>query len=136
MISTRTLASALVVAFGVLDARSAVAAPPATRTRRARAEGEATITSLAVVPSSRSADVVIKVNGAITFKHFTLTKPDKIVVDLSNATLGLPDGMAYDGVARGSIEGIRYSQFTKSVVRVVITLDGPHSYGVLTANGD
>ena len=57
-----------------------------------------------------------------------LAKPDKIVVDLAGATLGVPDGDAYDGVARGGITRIRYSQFTKTIVRVVLTLDAPHAY--------
>ena len=42
-----------------------------------------------------------------------------------------PEGDAYDGVARGGITRIRYSQFTKNVVRVVLTLDAPHAYDVL-----
>lgn len=127
MTLTRTLASAMLVAFGALPARAAVHRP---------AFNDATVTALSVVPAARSADVVIKVSGTVTFNHFTLTKPDKIVVDVNGATLGLPIGDAYDGVERGGIKGVRYSQFTKSVVRVVITLDAPHTYGVLQERGE
>ena len=91
---------------------------------------DATVVSLSVVPRTGRADVVVRVDGSVTFKHFTLAKPDKIVVDIAGATLGLPDGDAYDGVARGGITRIRYSQFTKTVVRVVLTLDAPHAYTV------
>src|SRR6185437_1140843 len=62
--------------------------------------------------------------------------PDKIVVDMSGATLALPQGDAYDGVARGGITRIRYSQVTKTVVRVVLTLDAPHAYDVTQSNGE
>jgi type IV pilus assembly protein PilQ len=92
-----------------------------------------------VAPSSGAAgraDVIIRVDGSVTLKHFTLTKPDKIVIDMSGATLGLPLGDTYDGVARGGIKQIRYSQFTKSVVRVVIALDAPHAYTVSQEAGE
>ena len=88
------------------------------------------------MPNERTTDVVIRVNGSITFNHFTLSKPDKIVVDVNGATLGLSTTDAYDGVARGAIKGVRYSQFTKSVVRVVVTLDAAHAYGVLQERGE
>src|SRR5262245_1426473 len=127
MIQPRTLASLMLAAFGALGARPAVAGilPPT----------DATVVSLSVVPRTGRADVVIRVEGPVNFKHFTLNKPDKIVVDLSGATLGLPDGDAYDGVARGGITRIRYSQFTRTVVRVVLTLDASHPYNVSADNG-
>src|SRR6476660_6586104 len=107
MIPIRTLASAMLAAFGAIEGRSAAA--PATPTFN-----DATVVSLSVVPRTGRADVVVRVDGSITFKHFTLVKPDKIVLDVAGATLGLPDGDAYDGVARGGITRIRYSQFTKT----------------------
>jgi len=131
MISHRTLATAMLVAFGAVGGRPAVLS--ATET-----PNDATVTSLSVVPTTGAghADVVIRVDGTIAFKHFILSKPDKIVVDISGATLGLPAGDSYDGVPRGGITRIRYSQFTKSVVRVVLTLDAPHDYTVTQNNGE
>ena len=131
MISHRTLASAMLVAFGATSGRTADAStlPP----------NDATVVALSVAPSTGAAgraDVVIRVDGTVTLKHFTLSKPDKIVIDMSGATLGLPSGDTYDGVARGGIKQIRYSQFTKSVVRVVIALDAPHTYAVTQADGE
>jgi type IV pilus assembly protein PilQ len=125
MIHHRTLASAMLAAFGVIGGRPAALSAYST-------PNDATVTSLSVVPATGAghADVVIHVDGAITLKHFILSKPDKIVIDMSGATLGLPAGDSYDGVARGGITRIRYSQFTKSVVRVVLTLDAPHDYTV------
>src|SRR5205807_835404 len=74
MISTRTRASAMLVAFGAIGLRPAiVAAHPIPN--------DATIVSLSVVPATGRADVVIRVDGSVTLKHFTMSKPDKIVVD-------------------------------------------------------
>ena len=129
MILFRTLASSMLAAFGALGSHPA--APAAITT-----SNEATVVSLSVVPNTGRADVVIRVDGTISYKHFTLSKPDKIVVDLSGATLGMPAGDAYDGVARGGITRIRYSQFTKSTVRVVVTLDASHTYDVTQQNGE
>lgn len=132
--SHRTLASAMLVAFGAIGLRS----QPAVAATAARLPfNDATITAVSVVPATGlAADVVIRVDGAITLKHFTLSNPDKIVVDMSGATLGLPQGDSYDGVARGGITRVRYSQFTKNVVRVVLTLDRPHEYTVTQDNGE
>ena len=96
---------------------------------------DATVVSLSVVPRIGGADVVVRVDGAVAFKHVTLTNPDRIVVDLTGATLGLPGGDTYDGVSRAGIMGIRYSQFTRSVVRVVLTLDSAHPYEVTNEDG-
>jgi type IV pilus assembly protein PilQ len=133
MISTRTLLTATVVALSAFSGRPAAAAA-AARTTTAVEEGA--VTALSVVANQGTTDVVIRVDGAITFNHFTLSKPDKIVLDVTGATLGLPMSEAYDGVARGVIKGVRYSQFTKRVVRVVVELDGPHAYGVLQEKGE
>ena len=131
MMSSRTLSSAMLIAFGAISTRPARAetVPP----------NDAKVVAVGVVPnrgtSTGRADLLIRVDGAITLKHFTLTKPDKIVVDISGATLGLPSGVSYDGVTRGGITSVRYSQFTKSVVRVVLTLDAVHTYKVSQEDG-
>jgi type IV pilus assembly protein PilQ len=132
MISTRTRATAMLVAFGAIGGRPAALAAHSTPTTPA----DATVISLSVVAATGRANVVIRVDGSVTFKHFTLEKPNKIVVDLTGATLGLPAGDAYDGVARGGITRIRYSQFTRTVVRVVLTLDAAHTYDVAQENGE
>jgi len=128
MILSRTLASSMLAAFGAIGSPAAISAHSTSN--------EATVVSLSVVPTTGRADVVIRVDGTVSYKHFVLSKPDKIVVDLANATLGVPAGDAYDGVSRGGITKIRYSQFTKSVVRIVLTLDAAHTYDVTQQNGE
>ena len=102
--SSRTLSSAMLIAFGAISTRPARAetVPP----------NDAKVVAVGVVPnrgtSTGRADLLIRVDGAITLKHFPLSKPDKIVVDISGATLGLPSGVSYDGVTRGGITSVRY----------------------------
>src|SRR5215467_4413717 len=139
MISHRTLATAMFVAAGVVGGNAVASS---TLRGTSLPPNDAKVTAVSVVPDATApaggarADVVIRVDGAITLKHFTMSKPDKIVVDLSNATLGIPTGASYDGVARGGVKSVRYSQFTKSTVRVVLTLDAPHGYNVVQNDGE
>lgn len=122
MISLRVFAAATVALIGAVTPASAPVA------HLAAAEG--TVLSLLVRPDSARVDVVVGVRGAVTARDFTLSGPDKIVVDISNATLGLARGQSYDNAARGGIVNVHYGQFKPGVVRVVLTLDAPHSYRV------
>ncbi len=139
MISHRTLATAMFVAAGVVGGNAVASSH---RTGSSLPPNDAKVTALSVVPDAAApaggsrADVVIRVDGAISLKHFTMAKPDKIVIDLAGASLGVPAGDSYDGVARGGITRVRYSQFTKSTVRVVLTLDAPHAYNVAQKDGE
>lgn len=122
MISLRIFAAATVALTGI---GSPTDAPP---TGRAATEG--TVLSLLVKPDSARVDVVVGIRGDVTTKDFTLTGPDKIVVDIAHASLGLARGQSYDHAARGGIVNVHYAQFKPGVVRVVVTLDAPHSYRV------
>ncbi len=139
MISHRTLATAMFVAAGVVSGNAVASSH---RTGSSLPPNDAKVTALSVVPDAAAhaggsrADVVIRVDGAISLKHFTMAKPDKIVIDLAGASLGVPAGDSYDGVARGGITRVRYSQFTKSTVRVVLMLDAPHAYNVAQKDGE
>ena len=104
---------------------AAGAAAPAASARPA----EGAVSSLTVAPVAGKAELVVGVTGAVKVSEFTLKSPDRVVIDIDNATLGLaPTG--YDKVARGGVTDVRYSQFRKSTVRVVIYLDGEHPYKV------
>ena len=93
--------------------------------------GDGRVTSLTVVPTSGHAEVVVGVEGNVSLKHFTLKKPDRIVVDITGAKLGLTTkGESYDGVPRGGITRVTFSQFNKSVVRIVLTLSAERPYDV------
>ncbi|HKH90300.1 MAG TPA: AMIN domain-containing protein, partial [Gemmatimonadaceae bacterium] len=96
---------------------------------------EGAVTSLSVVPASGRAELVIGVAGAIEVADFTLRSPDRVVLDISGASLGV-GSRTYDHKARGAITDVRFSQYRRGTVRVVILLDGPRSYEVNKENGE
>jgi type IV pilus assembly protein PilQ len=115
-----TLRAAAVAAFAL----SANALPVATP-----APTEATVSSLTVRSESQSVDLVVGVRGEAPVKDFVLGSPNRIVLDISNATLGLK-AQSYDRASRGGIVNVHYGQNRPGVVRVVVTLDAPHPYKV------
>ena len=95
---------------------------------------DGSVTSLSIVPSSGKAEVVIGVTGGVEVRDFTLRSPDRIVLDLSGASLQLARG--YDKVSRAGITDVRYSLFRRGTVRIVVYLDGPRSYQVSRTDND
>src|SRR6476661_1292054 len=93
------------------------------------------VTSVSIVPATGKAEVVIGVAGSVELEDFALEAPYRIVLDLSGATLGLAPQM-YDRVARCWIKNIRYAQYRKDVVRVVIDLDTTRAYSIIRNAGD
>jgi len=96
---------------------------------------EGAVTSISVVPASGRAELVIGVAGAVEVADFTLRAPDRIVLDITGASLGF-GSRGYDHVARGAITDVRVSQYRKNTVRVVINLDGPRSYEITKEGGE
>ncbi|HEY2026078.1 MAG TPA: AMIN domain-containing protein [Gemmatimonadaceae bacterium] len=107
---------------------AAVAAGPSARIASARS-AEGTVTSLSVAPTSGHAELMVGVSGNIKVTEFALGNPDRVVVDIDGATMGVPAG-AYDHAPRGGVTDVRYSQFRKNTVRVVVYLDSPREYRV------
>src|SRR5215203_4415890 len=112
-------------------------APSSSRAARATVEARAAgaVTSLSVVPAGGRAEVVIGLDGPVQVQDFALRGPDKIVLDMTGASLGLP-ARGYDRVDRGGVVDVRWSQYRRNVVRVVITLDGTHEYEVARGDGE
>lgn len=98
------------------------------------ATDDGAVVSLSVVPTSGRAQVVIGVDGDVRVRDFVLREPDRIVVDITGATLGVRRG-GYDRVARGGVLDVRYAQNQPTVVRVVVTLDGPRRYDLVRSKG-
>ena len=86
------------------------------------ASGEVTAVSLA--PSAGTPDIVVNVRGAVEVRDFLLASPDRLVLDVVGAKLKGNTASLYDGVKRGGVLNLRYSQFRPDVVRIVIELDG------------
>jgi type IV pilus assembly protein PilQ len=112
-------------AASLLVAPSLVAAdtPPAAQ-----------VTAVSVVPTPGHAEIVIALDGAADVKDFVLRGPDRLVIDVVGATLRTA-GSAYDGIQRGGIKDVRYSQFRPDVVRVAIYLDGARDYRLEKGDG-
>ncbi|HEU4588509.1 MAG TPA: AMIN domain-containing protein [Gemmatimonadales bacterium] len=85
------------------------------------------VTGVSVRPSPGRAEVVVNVHGAVQVRDFMLRNPDRLVLDVVGAKLGA-NGALYDGVNRGGVVNLRYSQFRPDVVRIVLDLDGVKSY--------
>jgi type IV pilus assembly protein PilQ len=104
---------------------SGVAAP-------AWAEGPGTgeVTAVSLAPVAGKAELVIAVKGAVDVRDFILASPDRLVLDVVGARLSDAAPAAYDGMARGGVLNIRYSQFRPDIVRIVVELDGPKAYEV------
>lgn len=93
------------------------------------------VTSVSVEPTSGRAHVVIGVDGNVSVRDFVLHEPERIVVDITGATLGLKK-RGYDRVQRGGVLDVRYAQNQPNVVRVVLTLAGPRHYQVTRSAGE
>ena len=90
-----------------------------------------TVTSVAVVPATGRADVVIAIAGMVDVQDFVLGAPNhRIVLDFKGASLrNTPK--RYDKVARGGITDIRMAQYSENVVRVVLNLDAARDYTLI-----
>jgi len=109
----------------LLGASLAVASPA-----RASEPGSGEVTAVSLAPGAGKAEVVIAVRGAVEVKDFLLSSPDRLVLDLVGARLSDGAPAIYDGVKRGGVLNLRYSQFRPDVVRLVLELDGPKAYEV------
>jgi type IV pilus assembly protein PilQ len=98
----------------------------------ARAEGPGTgeVTAVSLAPAAGKAELVIAVKGAVDVRDFVLTSPDRLVLDVVGAKLSDAAPSAYDGMVRGGVLNLRYSQFRPDIVRIVVELDGPKAYEV------
>jgi type IV pilus assembly protein PilQ len=101
-------------------------------TSAGRADGPASgeVTGVSVQPSPGRADVIINVRGAVEVRDFMLDRPNRLVLDVVGAKIKGNSANLYDGVKRGGVLNIRYSQFKPDVVRIVMELDAAKDYHV------
>jgi type IV pilus assembly protein PilQ len=108
----------------------AVALAVATPARADEGPGSGEVTAISLAPAAGKAEVIIAVKGAVEVRDFLLASPDRLVLDVVGARLSENAPAVYDGVARGGVRNLRYSQFQSDVVRIVLELDGPKTYDV------
>ena len=130
----RTLAAAAAAALSV-GVGHADAAHINGSARAALQPAAGAVTALSVVPGEGRADVVIALTGAVQVADFTIEGPDRIVLDLTGARLNAL-GRVYDRKARGGIRNVRISQYSPSVVRVVLDLDSKRQYSVKNSDDE
>lgn len=97
------------------------------------ASGE--VTGVSVLPAPGKADVVINVHGAVQVRDFMLHTPERLVVDVVGAHLSAQTAL-YDGVNRGGVVNLRYSQFRPDVVRIVLDLQGVKDYKLARSDAE
>ncbi|HET9039291.1 MAG TPA: AMIN domain-containing protein [Gemmatimonadales bacterium] len=102
---------------------------------RAEGPGSGEVTAVSLAPSAGKTEIVINVRGAVDVRDFLLSSPDRLVLDVVGAKLGGTTASLYDGVKRGGVVNLRYSQFRPDIVRVVVDLDGPQTYTVDRSSG-
>src|SRR5690349_5161152 len=102
---------------------------------RAEGPGSGEVTAVSLAPAAGKTELVVAVKGAVDVRDFLLTSPDRLVLDVVGATLGSTTASLYDGVKRGTVVNLRYSQFRPDVVRIVVDLDGPQTYKVDRSGG-
>jgi type IV pilus assembly protein PilQ len=102
---------------------------PSARSASARPAAEGVVSSLSVIPVSGKAEMLIGISGAVKVSEFTLKSPDRIAIDIDGASIAFPT-VSYDRAPRGGVTDIRYSQFRKGTVRVVMYLDKERPYKV------
>jgi type IV pilus assembly protein PilQ len=96
----------------------------------AEGPGSGEVTAVSLAPAAGKTELVVAVKGAVDVRDFLLASPDRLVLDVVGATLNSTTASLYDGVKRGKVVNLRYSQFRPDVVRIVVDLDGPQTYKV------
>lgn len=97
-------------------------------------ETERSVTSLAVKPSSDRTQVVVRTDGSVTWKHFALHNPERVVLDIAGAKQGL--ALEFSDIKRGGVAGMRIGQYSPQVVRVVVDLAQSVKYEVTEDDGE
>jgi type IV pilus assembly protein PilQ len=102
----------------------------------AEGPGSGEVTAVSLAPAAGKTEIVVNVRGAVDVRDFLLSSPDRLVLDVVGAKLGGTTATLYDGVKRGGVVNLRYSQFRPDIVRIVVDLDGPQTYKIDRSSDD
>ena len=87
------------------------------------------ITGISVKPMGETTEVTIAGTDSLTYRHFLLDSPPRIVLDLPGTWNDLVVKKHTD-LNRGGIRSIRTSQYQDDITRVVLDLDRIYAYSV------
>ena len=79
--------------------------------------------------STVSERIKIKYSGSISYDDMTLTNPNRIVIDIPDAKLDV-SGPTEINIKNSVITSVRFSQYTKASVRIVIDLSTRGEYNI------
>ena len=92
------------------------------------------VTSVSVVANLNQTEILVSVDGSVSFRTFSLTAPARIVVDLLDARHALSQEDFLD-IDRGGVLSVRTSQYAEDIVRVVVDLEAMTEYTVEESSG-
>lgn len=96
--------------------------------------GGGAVTGISIHPTADHAEVIIAVDGDVTYRDFTLQAPNRLVLDLMGTTHDLPRDN-FLGINRGGVLAVRTSQYSEDVVRVVLELEEIRPYQIVRGTG-
>ncbi|NPV80986.1 MAG: AMIN domain-containing protein [Firmicutes bacterium] len=108
---------------------------PLTKAHAAGGSGEkCRIMSVSFQHVEGRGQAVIEASGPLSYKSFSLSNPDRLVLDLDKCQLGQP-GMIPKSipVADGIVKSLRIAQFTPQAVRIVFDLESSAGYQIQPA---
>ena len=92
------------------------------------------VTGVSVLPNRNRTEILVSVDGSVSYRAFSLEAPARIVVDLMNARHALSREDFLD-INRGGVSSVRTSQYSEDIVRVVVDLEGMTEYTVEASGG-
>ena len=92
------------------------------------------VTGLSVVPNLNRTEILVAVDGSVSYRAFTLGEPARIVVDLLNARHALSQEDFLD-INRGGVLSVRTSQYAEDIVRIVVDLEAISEYTIEESSG-
>ena len=92
------------------------------------------VTGVSVVPNLNRTEILVAVDGSVSFRTFSMETPARIVVDVLNATHALAQEDFLD-IDRGGVLSVRTSQYTDDIVRIVVDLERMTDYTVIESRG-
>jgi N-acetylmuramoyl-L-alanine amidase/type II secretory pathway predicted ATPase ExeA len=123
-LAQRELANDGLQAQGVL--RSAANRYPVQSSSVVR--GTPNITAIQASNSQNDAHVVVLLDSPVQFDSARIASPDRIYFDLHKAQLRPSVGLKAVPASNGLLQGVRASQFSDEVVRLVLDADGAKEY--------
>jgi len=92
------------------------------------------VTGVSVVPNLNRTEILVSVDGSVSYRAFSLAEPARIVVDLLNARHALSQEDFLD-INRGGVLSVRTSQYAEDIVRVVVDLEAISEYTIEESSG-